>query len=421
MRMKDFCTGMLQIRLTGSNAERFLNLCEYQGICLEQIVKQGSSYSAVIHAKDFFRLSPIIKKTGVRPVITEKKGLPFWLKRNRKRKILVLCALLFAGLIYYLSGFLWRIEFSGCYYHTKEQLADFMAETGVFEGARKTQVSCQGVEEAIRRQFPDIGWVSAELSGTVMKVRIQETKMPSLNAQTITDGKGNLWQEESGHIVAEKDGIVAEITVSQGKALVHAGDVVRKGDILISGVMEVIGDNELLVERYPVLAQGKVRLKTLEKYTDDFSMEYMQKVYTGREKTGVRLECISKKIFSYNPSNSYSDCDIITEMEQYCIGDSFFLPIKLFKTTIREYEEKPCRYSEEEAAILADERLVRYLEECKRQGAVILSAETETSFGENLCHTESVLKCLESAWQYRSINPDEWRLSEKDEHNTDGD
>ena len=418
-RMNRYRRGYIKIRITGSNAERFLNLCQHQELRMDRICREGCNYTAVMPADDYFRLRPVIRKTGIRPEISEKRGLPFLLRKNRKRKVLLLCAVLFAGLLYYLSGFLWRIEYEGCYYHTKEQLQSFLEECGIYEGVRKREASCPEIEEKIRSRFTDIGWVSAEISGTVMKIRIKETKMPKLNADKAADGFGEIWQEETGHIVAASDGIVMEISVASGSAQVRAGDVVRRGQILISGVLDVFGDNETLVERRPVLAQGSVVLKTTENYDDRFPLDYEKRVYSGRKKTGLRLELAGIKIFSYSPSNSYPECDIISEMEQYCIGDSFFLPFKAWKTTVREYYMEPAVYSEEEARIAANERLIRYLTERKEGGATLLSSEVSTELEKNACHTSGLLIFQESAWKYRTVNPDEWRLEEGNEHYTE--
>ena len=140
-RLNRYCRGYIKIKITGSNAERFINLCQYQELRMETICREGCNYTAVMPAGDYFRLRPIIRKTGICPKIEEKQGLPFLLRKNRKRKVLLLCALLFAGLLYYLSGFLWRIEYEGCYYHTKEQIQSFLEECGIYEGVRKRELS----------------------------------------------------------------------------------------------------------------------------------------------------------------------------------------------------------------------------------------------------------------------------------------
>ncbi len=418
-RMDRYFNGTVEICISGSNAERFLNLCQFQEIPLRDIRRDGSRYRAFLPAKDYFRLRPVIKKTGICPGITRRLGLPFALKRNRKRKILFLCALMFAGMIYYLSGFLWRIEFDGCYYHTVEQLREFLRQEGIMEGIRKSGADCNAIEECIRSNFTDIGWVSAELTGTVMKIHIKETRMPSMSAEQIVDGYGNTWEEETGHIVAAKDGVVTQITVKSGVAQVRVGDVVKEGDILIRGVLEIVGDDGNVTARHPVLADGTVRLKCVEDYSQAVPLTYEKKVYTGKSRSGIKLEIFGRKIFSYNPSNYYQNCDIITETGQYCIGESFYLPLVCEKTTVMEYTLTTETRTKNEAELAADQLLLRYLEEKKRGGAVILEKRLTPRFTKTECVLEGLLIFDESAWKYRRIKSDEWRQENEDEHNTD--
>ncbi len=418
-RLTRFFNGTVDICISGSNAERFLNLCQYQEIPLHDIRREGSRYRACLSAGDYFRLRPVIKKTGICPRITKRSGLPFCLKRNRKRKILYFCALMFAGMIYYLSGFLWRIEFDGCYYHTVEQLREFLRQEGIMEGIRKNQTDCSAIEESIRSRYTDIGWVSVELAGTVMKIHIKETRMPSMNADRVVDGYGNEWEEDTGHIVAARDGVVTEITVKSGMAKVRAGDVVKAGDILIDGVLEITGDDGSVIARHPVLADGDVRLKCVETYKQAVPMTYEEKVYTGRSRKGIELEILGKKIFSFNPSNSYQNSDIITEMGQYCIGENFYLPLVCARTTVREYTLNTAVRTKKEAELAANELLLRYLQERKQGGAVILEKRLAPRFTKTQCVLEGLLVFNESAWEYRRIKSDEWRTDNGDEHNTD--
>lgn len=242
--------------------------------------------------------------------------------------------------------------------------------------------------------------------------------MPSMNADRAVDGHGEVWEQKTGHIVAAKDGIVAELTVRSGTARVRVGDVVKAGDILIDGVLDIVGDDGSIIARHAVLADGDVRLKCVENYRQAVPMTYEQKVYTGRDRSGIELEILGRKIFSYNPSNSYQNRDIITEIGQYCIGEDFYLPLVCTKTTVREYTLMAAKRTKKEAELAAMQMLLRYLEERKREGAVILDKRLAPRFTKKECILEGVLVFNESAWEYRKIKSDEWRLEDQDEHNT---
>ncbi len=171
--------------------------------------------------------------------------------------------------------------------------------------------------------------------------------------------------------------------------------------------------------KHAVLAAGNVRLKCVENYKETVPLNYEEKVYTGHDRKGIVLEIFGRKIFSYNSGNSYQNCDIITEMGQYCIGENFYLPLLCRKTTVREYTLVPAVRTKEEAELAARQLLVRYLEEKKRGGAVILEKKVAARFTKTKCVFEGQLIFNESAWEYRRIKTEEWRFDNRDEYNTD--
>ncbi len=115
--------------------------------------------------------------------------------------------------------------------------------------------------------------MSAELRGTKLFLRLAETDMPLMQ------------KEESVpvHLVATADGIVESLVCRSGTPMVKIGDVVKKGDILVSGIVSVIGDNETLVNRYPVAADADILLKNVN--------------LPGRKKRDMRFILEIKKYF----------------------------------------------------------------------------------------------------------------------------
>ncbi|MDE7326439.1 MAG: sporulation protein YqfD, partial [Lachnospiraceae bacterium] len=97
----------------------------------------------------------------------------------------------------------------------------------------------------------------------------------------------------------------------------------------------------------------------------------------------------------------------------------FYLPLVLIKTTLREYTLIPSVRTKEEAELAARQLLVRYLEEKKRGGAVILEKQVAARFTKTKCVFEGQLIFNESAWEYRRIKQEEWRFDSEDEYNTD--
>ena len=81
----------------------------------------------------------------------------------------------------------------------------------------------ESVSEEMLRRCPDLSWVGFQKEGVTIKIRV----VPRDTAEELTT--------VPGHIVADKDGVVEEILVLQGKQCIETGKAVKAGDIIISG------------------------------------------------------------------------------------------------------------------------------------------------------------------------------------------
>lgn len=171
--------GAVRIRLTGYSPERFLNLCNFKGLEIWDIRCVDGDYEFWMTLGDFRRVRPLVRKSKVRLKIVSRRGLPFFLKRNRKRKMWATGAACFFLLLYAMSLFIWDIEFEGNYRYTDDTLSRYLEERSVVCGMRKYLVDCPGLESELRAAFPEISWVSARVSGTRLLIHIKENQVLS--------------------------------------------------------------------------------------------------------------------------------------------------------------------------------------------------------------------------------------------------
>ena len=120
--------GYVYVRLSGYAPERFLNLCGSHDILIWNLKSTEDGYEFCISVAGFKQLRPILKKTRTHIRIQKRYGMPFELYHYRKRKMFAMGMLLFAGLIYYLSGFIWNIEVNGNSYLSEEVVLCFLSK-----------------------------------------------------------------------------------------------------------------------------------------------------------------------------------------------------------------------------------------------------------------------------------------------------
>ena len=406
----DFLGGLVFVEFRGTSPERFFNVCRSRNIPLYDIcthvTEQGIVTVAKMKLRDYRKVRSVAKKSHCIPYIKKRIGLPFLLKKYRKRVVFFAGGVYFLWLMWLLSRFVWDISITGGFVHTEEELLSYLREHSIVCGMRRDDIDCAELERKLRIDYPDIGWISAELKGTKLFLRLAETDMPNLQEQT----------DAPVHLVATADGIVERIVCRSGIPLVKEGDVVRKGDVLVSGVVSVVGDNDTLVNRYAVTADADIFLKTVKQYEHSFPRIIEEKKFTGEVKNGYAISFGNQKIFSHMPSHSYTNYAIIAEDNVLSLHEHFPLPFRIQKTVVSEYEPKERKYTEEEANAVAAQALARYTTYLTEYGTTVLSTDVVTTVGERTVQTKGKLFLLSAAWERQAVQEDEWRMQETDEY-----
>ena len=90
-----------------------------------------------------------------------------------------------------MTQFIWAVEISGNSSYSGQVLRDFLAESGIGYGSWKRSIDCEKTETLLRREFDDITWVSARISGTRLYVDIQE-RLKEQNSPESADEAGDM-------------------------------------------------------------------------------------------------------------------------------------------------------------------------------------------------------------------------------------
>ena len=95
--------GFVRVSVTGEQCERFLNLCRGRDMELRKIIRTGEKeFHVTLKVKDFWKISPLRRKTGVHIHILRKKGPVFWLLAANRHKLILagllamICVLIFS-------------------------------------------------------------------------------------------------------------------------------------------------------------------------------------------------------------------------------------------------------------------------------------------------------------------------------------
>ncbi|MEC0230323.1 sporulation protein YqfD [Paenibacillus alba] len=258
--------GYVRIQIRGTACEKIINPMMEKGLSVWDIqVTSEGKLELLILLRDFFRLKPLLKRTGCRMHVLERYGLPFFMDRLGQRKFFFGGMAAFIIGLYVLTSFVWQISVEGNDRITEAEVLQAASKQGIYQFQWKFRMKkTEDLSREIQSLLPTTAWVGVEIRGTHVTIKIVEATIPE---------KQQLMNPRN--LVASKNALVTEIISDKGKPMVKPNTYVRKGDVLISGT---IGDEQ---NNQVVVASGKV--KGVVWYTSriEAPLTKTYKVYTG--------------------------------------------------------------------------------------------------------------------------------------------
>ena len=383
-----YIKGYLCIKIIGYSPERFLNLCRHHHIYLWGLTPHMHDYEMFISISGFRKLKPILKKTKTKVVILNRYGLPFFLHKYRKRKVFFIGAAGCVLSIYIFSTIVWNIHIEGNYSQTDEVILEFLETKNVYHGMPKSKLNCERIAKDIRKEFDDVIWVSVSIQGSRLMIQVKE------NTDTVPQKVNK--EEKVTDLVASENGEVMEIIARSGVPLVSVGDKVKKGDVLVSGRVEIKNDAKEVIEYRYQSADADIRLKVSNSYQSEISTDYIEKKYTGKERKQFFLKA-KKHFFGFGLlRNKFKHKEIYTSENKLRLGEHFYFPVSYGKKCIKEYvPEKKKRSDKEMQKILINE-FQNFCKDLEEKGVEIIEKDVKIYKGSKNVRAAGKLTLIKS-------------------------
>lgn len=401
LRLMKYFRGYVEVALWGYAPERFLNLCSNHDILIWDLRQEGDIYYFYISVEGFRCLKPLLKKSGTHVKISRKNGIPFFLFRYRRRKILFISIFVCMMLLFTLSRFIWKIDINGNDSVTSDSMLQFLEEKNSSYGTYIKDIDCTKLEEEIRSTFKSIIWTSVRREGTTLAIDVQENLVVAAKPLNDALPEELKEQEEKGYdLLALHDGTIESIYVRKGTPLVQQGDTVKKGDVLVSGALPIYDDSAVLTAYQYCTADADIQLKTEYQYKDSFEAKHTERVYTGRKEHRYGLAFGDSYIQLPWKKTGFSQYTVMDMRKQFRLCDSFYLPVYFVQRTYEEYEEKQSVYTKKEAKEQAAENLTEFLEKLTQKGVLILEKHVMIRTEKNKYTVSGSVTVLESMFRY---------------------
>lgn len=369
-----FLRGYIKIAIIGDYTEKALNLCAANKISFwnSKIIKNG--IETCIFIKDFSALRNIMRGSKLRVHILEKRGLPIKLYKNRKRYGLYIGAVWLFVFLKFMSGFIWIIDVEG---NNKTETYDILSackKIGITEGIKKDSINPKIKREELLLEIDTLAWAALNIEGSRLTVNVSEIE-PRPNSDA-----------SPTNLLASADGIIKRIDITSGNCLVKTGDTVKKGDVLVSGIIETA-----LGTRF-VKSSGSIIAETTRSLTAEQNYTYIKEYETGKIRHRSVLELFTLKIPLYlgNVTEDYNEEQKINNLKLF----ENTLPIKIYRKEFRIKRKEKITLNDTEISSLLKKNIEKQLAEKGVKDYTLVSEKTEPT--DNGIKTEVLVKSTEN-------------------------
>lgn len=237
--------GYVWVKLIGGEAEKFLNAVTKEKITLWNIsFTPDGRLSFGVSIPDFFRLRPLLRDNGSRTRIISRHGLPFKLARLSRRKTFAGGMLFFVMALFVLSTLVWNVKIEGGSSIPDEKIRQAARAEGIYHYQWSFRLQdAASLSQRLASRLPEAAWIGVDKQGTSITITVIDSTKPD---------KREL--ESPRDLVAKTDAVITRIVAENGRPKVERNDRVKKGDILISGLLgDGAGNSKQVVSKGKVM------------------------------------------------------------------------------------------------------------------------------------------------------------------------
>lgn len=306
-----------KLKITGKDPKRFIKDLIKEKIYIYHL-ENYDKYSIII-VDDYGYRTINKKKTSYKITLIREYGLIRYKNLLKKYQIFFISIIVGILLIKTLSMMVFDIKIE----HSKEEIRDLILYDLEQLGIKKYyfKVPYDQKEKIkrkiLRKETEKIEWLEIEEKGTKYIIKVEE--------RIRNEGKEDNTPQ---HIVAKKNAMILSISAEKGEVKKKKYDYVKKGDVLISGI--ITRDDQPMTK---TKAKGKVYGEVWYQVSVDVPKKYREIKKTNQKKKRLELKIGNKSIFFLSPKyKTY-------QVRRKTLIQNPILPISLNYSNIEETKE----------------------------------------------------------------------------------
>ena len=382
--------GVCRVRAYGASPERLLNiLAENDVLFWDAVPEDEFTVLISVHRRNIEKLEILARKAMCAAEVVERRGLPYFARRFRKRYTLLLGLGVCVFALLCSSLFIWDIRVVGNKEVSTAEILEALEGAGIGIGSYWPAFTSERIRNKVLLKIPELLFITVNVYGSRAEVIVRERiQRPEIVDEGI-----------AADVYADKSGIISSMSVLRGSRQSAPGKTVLKGDLLVKG--EFVDLNQRLRQ---VRAMADVSIKTWHELVAAAESEILQKEYTGKVFSKTALVVGNIRInFYINGGNPDMFCDKIVREIPVALEDAFILPLTLIREYYAEYEPltvtEPLETVQRRLEIELMDRLIARIGDEGR----IVSSSYSYSERDGLIFVTLRAECLEKTGETRPI------------------
>lgn len=373
------------VRLVSADPAGFLSHVTALGLKLSRIrYLDELTVTATLPTSQLPLLKTVADKIGVTVHICGTRGLVVWINRQLHRPVLIFGIFILLFLTWFIPGRVLFVRIEGNMEIPAASILEAAEESGIYFGASRRMIRSEQVKNHLLNRLPQLEWVGVNTQGCVAVISVSpKTESNTPNAERISS------------IVAQRDGVITNCTVTAGTALCVPGQAVKKGDVLVSAYT----DTGLQIRAQH--AKGEIFAATKRQLTVIEPLDYTQKGEISHTTKNFSLLLGKKRINFFKDSGiSPSGCDKMYAEYYMVLPGGYQLPLALAVEDTVYYEAAQAQTASSSAKEIAKAFANDYLLSQMISGKMLHTRYTEEVTAKAyILHTEAA--CLEMIGRQR--------------------
>lgn len=321
---------LYRIQIICADVPKILSEISLSGVELQTVEwKDPLTVTVNIQFKYLKKAERILTGNHISWKIIGKQGMVWKVEKICKRPVLLIGSLLFLITAMILPNRIFFTEVVGNQNISSKLILMNAEKAGIKFGAPSSEIRSEAVKNAFLQSMPQLQWAGVTTRGCVAVIEVKERSIKRMS------------DEETGmvsNIVAVCDGVITSQTVYEGNPLYEVGDVVNKGDTIVSGYVDC--GIKLRVGQ----SNAEIYAFTTHKNQYLAPISFANRDRLQGKHTCYKLRLGKKVINLCNHSGIMDACCVKMYSEEYwSLPGGFQLPVSVLSVTHLFYEIRPSR------------------------------------------------------------------------------